>query len=236
MIHRLWPYTDRLVATMADSSLLDDLDAGAILRRAPRSGGLHMSTVLRKMYPISARPRTATLGTASHGTDDIDEEQLAVYGLMGLAFEDRAELALHKLAREEDWPYFACRSEEVDFYGVKGSPDIILTPKPEFPDHTRRELSLKVKWRSSRGLPLEEGFNGFPQRWGYELAQCMAYSGPLGTTGAVLLTYFTCGNWKPPMPHVLGWELDFLPEEVDEVLDAVTTIATELVMQEGAVL
>lgn len=219
MIHRLWPLTERFVSAMADSSLLDDMDT-SVLRRGPRSGGMHMSTLLHLLCPAKT-------------SDDIDERQLGIYGLLGLAFEDRAELALHRLAQEADWPYTAVRPGEVDWYGVKGSPDILLTPKPEFADtYTQRELSLKVKWRSSRGTPMLEGMDGFSSRWDYELRQCMAYSDPLGTAGAILCVYFVVGDWKPPMPKVLAWELDFNKREVAETMDGLATIAAELIVNE----
>lgn len=215
MIHRPWPLADRLVETMADSALLDAVPLST-LQRAPRSGGLHMSTLLHLLCPPQS-------------SEDIDQQQLAIYGLLGLAFEDRAELALKKLELEADWPYIAERSGEVDWFGIKGSPDIILTPKPEFADtYTRRELSLKVKWRSSRGTPTRESDMPWPTRWDYELRQCMTYSEPLGTRGAILLVYFVCGNWKPPYPHVRAWELDFTEDEVSENMDALATLATEI--------
>lgn len=207
---------------MADSSLLDTADVHA-LRREPRSAGLHMSTLLHRLCP----PQTY---------DEIDERQLSVYGLMGLAFEDRAQLALSRLATEADWPYRMERPGEVDWYGIKGSPDLILTPKPEFAaTHTRRELSLKVKWRSSRDTPpAREGTDGFSPRWDYEIRQCHAYSAPLGTHGSILCVYFVCGDWKPPVPEVRAWELDFSAEEVDETMNAVATVATEMLNDAAA--
>jgi len=201
---------------MADSSLLDSVDASN-LQRPPRSAGLHMSTLLRALYPPKA-------------SGDIDEEQLSIYGLLGLAFEDRAELALLSLAKEDDWPYTASRPGEVDWCGVKGSPDILLVPKPAWQDElTKRELSLKVKWRSSGAVPREPGENQFASKWDYELSQCMAYSDPLGTDGAILMVYFVCGNWKgAKSPEVLAWELDFERREVEETMQALATIALDL--------
>jgi hypothetical protein len=215
VIHSPWPFTKRLVDKMADSALLDQVDRFTVLR-GPRSGGLHMSTILHALYP----PKTS---------EDISERQLSIYGLMGLAFEDRAELALHALAQEADWPFLVQRAEEVDWYGIKGSPDLLLTPKPAFAHlYQTQELSLKVKWRSCRGLPMQAGRNEFSHRWDYELAQCMAYSVPLGTSRAVLLVYFVCGAWKPPVPIVLGWDLEFEDDERDELMDALSTIAGEI--------
>jgi hypothetical protein len=220
MIHRPWPLVDRFVDTMADSSLLDSINVASVLQREPRSSGLHMSTLLHLLCP----PKSS---------DDINERQLSVYGLLGLAFEDRAELALHKLATEADWPYLAVRPGEVDWYGIKGSPDILLTPKPEFAhSHIQRELSLKVKWRSSRGTPKHEGDCGFPPKWDYEIQQCMAYSDPLKTRGSILCVYFVCGDWKPPMPHVKAWELEFTEEEVGETMNGLATIAEGLLLEE----
>lgn len=221
MIHRAWPLIDRLVDTMADSALLDTADVSA-LRRQPRSGGLHMSTLLHRLCPAQS-------------VDEIDERQLSVYGLMGLAFEDRAQLALSTLEQAPDWPYRAERPGEVDWYGVKGSPDVVLSPKPAYArTHSRRELSFKVKWRSSKDTPTNgEGVNGFSSRWDYEIRQCIAYSEPLQTRGAILCVYFVCGDWKPPLPFVRAWELDFEQSEVDETMNALATLATGLLVEDN---
>lgn len=195
---------------MADSSLLDAMDVST-LQRPPRSAGLHMSTLLRKLHPVKSK-------------GDISEAQLALYGIIGLAFEDRCELALNALAAETDWPWTTLRPGEVQCDGVAGSPDILLVPKDGSPV---RELSIKTTWKSCRRVPLEAGENEFPKEFDYYLAQCMAYSTAMDTPGSVLFCYFVCGNWVPPVPQVHAWELDFNAVEKSENWDALMTIASE---------
>lgn len=197
MIHRPWKYTQRLVDRMADSSLQDEPGGG--IRRTPRSEGLHASTLLRRLHPIKE--------------NDINPTQLAVYGLLGLAFEDRAERALLALSKEEDWPFRAFRPGEVNYDGVACSPDILLVPK-----HTGelRELSLKCTWKSCNKLCLVEGENEFAphDKFDYYMDQCMTYATPLDTFGSVLLAYFVNGNYTGArQPQVLGWELEFSEQE-----------------------
>jgi hypothetical protein len=194
---------------MADSSLPE-----VRLRRHERSPGLHASTLLKELHPHP---------------DPMPESQLRLYGLIGLAFEDRAEVALKTLSEEKDWPYDAFRPGEVDCNGVACSPDIILEPKRGFPGLTRRELSLKVTWKSCKGLPIKEaGEDEFGPKWAYYISQCQTYARPLETTGSVLLVYFVCGTWRPPLPQVHGWELDFHPQEIGETWDALETVRGEL--------
>lgn len=222
MQHRQWEYAQRLVDRMAESTLLDGLDAGT-LRRPARSEGLHASTLLRKLHPHKAE--AARKGMTPTELDE-SEKQLRLYGLLGLAFEDRAEIALHSLAKEADWPWYVLRPGEVTLDGVACSPDILLVPKnPE--THDTMELSIKTTWKSCKGLPLEEGENEFPSSFDYYTAQCMTYARPLMTTSSVLFVYFVCGSWKPPLPKVLAWQLDFAEQELAENWDALMCIASE---------
>lgn len=208
MTHRPWAFTDRLVAKMADSST-----QGTVVHNTERTGGVHASTLLREMHKRKKG-------------SDITEEQLGIYGLMGLAFEDRAELALHALSLEEDWPWRCFRPGEVEEDGIKCSPDILLVPKGSGP---LRELSLKVKWMSCRNAPREEGENLFDlKKWGYILDQCMTYGTPLDTMGAVVLVYFPCGDYTNFQPQVLGWELEWSLQERAETWDEVVATAHKL--------
>ena len=199
MKHRPWPYTKRLVARMADSSLQDD--SVSIRRRAARSAGLHASELLKILYPHDEdRP------------DAITPEQLRVYGLFGLAFEDRCETALLSLSNEADWPYYAFRSSELHYHDVACSPDIILASKE---DDSFRELSIKMTWKSCKGLPFhKEGCGGFPTKFNYYFDQVLTYAEPLDTTEAVILIGFVCGDYKGNKhPQIHGWDLSFTGRE-----------------------
>jgi hypothetical protein len=224
MFHKPWPYKDRLIARMSDSSLQD---AGLVssLKRPPRSEGLHASTLLRKIHPHPAQVAREAMSEEDGATADA---LLRLYGLMGLAFEDRAELALLSLAKEADWPYEAFRPGEVSRDGIACSPDIILVPKPGS-DEATRELSLKVSWKSCQHLPVaEEGEDGFPNAFEYYISQCQTYCMPLETTGSVLLVYFVAGAWKPFGPQVHAWELEFSSQELWENWDALMSAAQEI--------
>lgn len=197
--HRLWPYTKQLVDRMADSSL-QDLGI-ASLTRPPRSEGVHASTLLKLLHPVES---------------NITEDELRIYGLLGLAFEDRAELALLSLSQDPTWPWECFRPGEVEKDGITCSPDILLIPKE---DSEVRELSLKVTWKSTKEAPYGEKFQ-------YYVDQCLTYATPLDTMASVLLVYFVNGDYghmrkkgarpgapTPPKPLVVGYELDFTPRE-----------------------
>ena len=210
MLHKPWAFTKQLVDRMADSSIRDR--GFTVQRSSPRSLGLHASTLLKQLHPV--------------GGNEMAEDQLRLYGLLGLAFEDRAEQALLTLNDDSDWPFRSFRPGEVTAHGVACSPDILMVPKDD--EMEPFELSLKCKWRSSRGLPTtEEGEDGFPAKWNYELSQCATYALPLGTNKAVLLVYFVCGSWKPPVPQVHAWELSFSEQEISETWDALLMIAMD---------
>lgn len=207
---------------MSDSSLQDS--GSDALRRSVRSSGLHASTLLRQLHP---HPNEALEARMSEEDQAKAKAQLAIYGLLGLAFEDRAERALLSLSKEEDWPWQAFRPGEVSQDGITCSPDILLVPKV---DGELRELSLKCTWKSCRKLPVhEEGENEFPlDKFGYYLDQAMCYGTPLDTNSAVLFVYFVNGNYTGArQPHVHGWELDWSHQERAEVWDQLVNIARE---------
>lgn len=212
MIHRPWPEAARLIAAMADSSI-----PPAPLVHSERSPGLHLSTLLRKLHPIDAKKA-------------VEEDDLAVMGLLGLAFEDRAERALCYLSKQEDWPWMSFRpGEVVSDEGIKCSPDILMVPKPACAHLPIRELSLKCTWKSSKGWPREEGENEWDAKFDYYRSQCLGYGTPLDTEGAFLLCYFVRSNYKEfaPSPEVLGVELEWTAQERNETWDLLMAIAAE---------
>lgn len=208
MKHRLWPYTQRLIDKMADSSLQD---AGISIRREPRSGGLHASTLLQELHPYEGK-----------GDDPVTPEQLKVYGMLGCAFEDRVETALLSLAAESDWPFNAMRPGEVECEGVSCSPDILLLPK-DSDDWV--ELSIKMTWKSCRDLPMKPGQGGFPSRFDYYLDQCMVYGKAMNKLESVLLVCFMNGNYKGNKhPQIHGWQLEYSERERSETWQALMNI------------
>jgi hypothetical protein len=216
MIHRPWPYTRRLIDRMADSSLLD---AGFELsKRPPRSPGLHCSTLLHQLHPRKKQ-----------SGEGISEDELRLYGLMGLAFEDRAELALLSLSQDADWPWHCFRTPEVEQDGIACSPDILLVPKDL---GETKELSIKVGWDSCKRLPRDEegedGFPGAPTKWPYRIDQCLAYCTPLDTLSAVLVCFFVNGDYDGNrVPQVHGWEFEFSEQERSETWQALLGLAED---------
>lgn len=212
MNHKPWPFVKRLTEAMADSSL-----PPAPLNHGERSAGLHLSTLLRKLHPIESSKAAL-------------DDALSVMGLLGLAFEDRAERALCYLSKQEDWPWVSFRpGEVVSEEGIKCSPDILMVPKPRAEDQQLRELSLKCTWKSATGWPTEPGENGFDPKFGYYLDQSMGYSTPLDTLGGFLVCYFVRSNYKVfiPSPDVLGVELEWSVQERGETWQQLLAIAAE---------
>ena len=203
-----WAYTQRLVDRMADSSLQDG--ERFLQPRPPRSEGLHASTLLKKLHPVEST---------------ITEAELRIYGLLGLAFEDRAELALLTLSQEPDWPWDCYRPGEVECDGIACSPDILLVPKQDGP---LMELSLKVTWKSVKEAP--DG-----PKFAYYADQSLTYGTPLGTLDGVLLVYFVNGDYGhqrkgqsgPPKPLVKGWQMRWSEQERAETWQALCNLRDE---------
>jgi hypothetical protein len=207
----VWPYTQRLVDRMADSALQDH--GVSLTPRPPRSPGLHASTLLKLLHPTEST---------------ITEAELRIYGLLGLAFEDRAELALLTLSQEPDWPWDCYRPGEVEADGIACSPDILLIPKGDGP---LMELSLKVTWKSTREAP--EG-----PKFQYYADQSLTYSTPLQTLNGVLLVYFVNGDYghlakgqkgkgRPPVPLIKGWQMAWSEQERAETWQALYNLRDE---------
>lgn len=210
MLHRPWPYLSRLVSVMAESST-----PPAQMNHSERTAGLHLSTLLRKLHPVK---------------NPSDDEQLGVYGLLGLALEDRMERALATLCKQDDWPWYSFRpGEVVSAEGVKCSPDFLMVPKPAFSEtHKLMELSCKCTWKSTKGFPVEEGENGFDTtKFGYYLDQSMGYGNVLETEGGILVCYFVRGDYRGYLPEILAAELEWSLQERLENWDMLMAIAAE---------
>lgn len=191
---------------MADSSL-----DGQLPMREPRSEGTHASTLLKMLHTVES---------------SITAEELKVYGLLGLAFEDRAERALISLSNEPDWPWQCERSGEVECDGVACSPDILMFSKE---DGEVQEMSLKATWKSPRDAPEGEKFS-------YYRDQSLTYATPLDTLKGVLLVYFVNGVYvkykrgeqaKPPVPLVRGWQMEWSLQERGEMWQAIQNLKHE---------
>jgi hypothetical protein len=157
----------------------------------------------------------------------ITGEELKVYGLLGLAFEDRAERALISLSQEVNtFPRECVRPGEVECDGIACSPDILMLSRE---DGSVQEMSLKATWKSPKDAPTGAKFS-------YYRDQSLTYATPLDTLKGVLLCYFVNGEYvkykrgeqaKPPVPIVRGWQMEWTLQERGEMWQAIQNLKRE---------
>lgn len=211
MIHRAWPDEARvaLLTTM-----------GQALH--PRTPGVHASDLYGRLHARAEK-------------SEFTEANLMTYRLFGLAFEnviDRAMTkAMHAIEQEMGNMLIArCGNVErpgevVSPEGIICSPDALAVEK----DGLLRVLELKATWKSFRDLPIAgEGENGFPPKFAVYFTQIMFYCSVLGTQSGRLIVFFTNGNWRPSIPALYVWDLEFTRKELQENYDALIQIAHEL--------
>jgi hypothetical protein len=157
-----------------------------------RSPGLHMSNIYNDLYQ-DLEPKRFTRGTLP------DPLRLEA----GLAFEDMLEEGLKRRLCGERPPEMV--TEEGIFY----SPDLII-----FNGHTRLG-EIKLTWMSSKEVP-REAANGFPPKFDKYFTQMKAYCHHLDLGHARLLAFFVNGDYRPPKPELLAWDIEFTPRELRE--------------------
>lgn len=157
-----------------------------------RSPGLHMSTIYNDLYQ-DLEPKRFTRGTAP------DPLRLEA----GLAFEDMLEEGLkRRLAGERPGEFTTAE-------GIIYSPDLII-----FNGETRLG-EIKLTWMSSKEVP-REAANGFPPKFDKYFTQMKAYCFHLELAHARLLAFFVNGNYHPPKPELLAWDIEFTKRELEE--------------------
>lgn len=95
--------------------------------------------------------------------------------------------------------------------GIVYSPDLFLFPE----DVPFRNCEIKLTWMSSKDVPREEA-NSFPLKFEKYFTQMMAYGYHLETPYARLICFFVNGNYRPPRPELLAWDIEFTKRELDE--------------------
>lgn len=169
------------------------LDAILGKSTAPRTKGLHMSEIYGKLFEY-LEPKRFTGGTP----DPLRLE-------MGLTFETMLEEGLKaRLTPESGRP-----GELVSDEGIIYSPDLIV-----FNEVTRLG-EIKLSWMSSREVPREKA-NGFPPQFDKWLVQMKAYCHCLNTPYARLYAFFINGDYRPPRPELLCWDITFSRQELEE--------------------
>lgn len=153
----------------------------------PRTDGVHVSHIVRKLSRAMGRR-----------DGDFTEEQLDKFAIVGRLWERLLADALFRPPRYE-------RLGEVERDSVIGSPD-------SFDSREAAVLEFKVTWVSCRD------FEGKQKFWEY-VAQVKSYLGILKDIGAVrarLIVLFIAGDWRPPVPQCLEWDLEFTVQELEE--------------------
>lgn len=121
----------------------------------------------------------------------------------GFALEEMLEAGLKKRLTGERPGEFT--TDE----GIVYSPDLVI-----FNGSTRLG-EIKLTWMSSREIPRVEA-NGFPPKFDKWFTQMKAYCYHLRTINARLLAFFVNGDYKPPKPELLAWDIEFTQRELDD--------------------
>jgi hypothetical protein len=122
----------------------------------------------------------------------------------GLAFEDFLEAGLKDRLTKAQRP-----GEFVTEEGILFTPDLILY------NGTNRLGEIKLTWMSTKEVPRVES-NGFPPKFDKYFTQMMAYCYHLELEEARLIAFFVNGDYKPPQPELLAWDIKFTQRELRE--------------------
>ena len=187
---------------------------------APRSTGLHVSTLYAKLHPQKKR---------SGPGKGLDETDLKAYRFAGLALENIIEEAMirvfvDRMNRDPNYHGSVSRPpEQFSMEGIACSPDLLFIEGDE-----RIIGELKVTWMSCSDVPEEEGENEFAAKFDKYFTQIKAYCHVMGCSRGRLFVYFVNGPYRPmPKPVLLAWDLEFTQQEIEETWDALICIATE---------
>lgn len=127
----------------------------------PRSGGIHLSDLYHRLYP----PKK----------NDLAEDDLMAFRVLGLALEDRIERALIFMA-QEDGEQVERPAEMASPEGIKCSLDLL-----SIANSVVRVVETKGTWKGTGGLPVDaEGENQFPSK--FDIYFCVHPSTQLTTS------------------------------------------------------
>ena len=157
-----------------------------------RSPGLHASDIYGDLYQ-ELEPTRYRRDTAP------DPLRLEA----GLAFESLLEEGLKRRLCGERPGEFT--TDE----GVIFSPDLIIF------NHVTRVGEIKLTWMSSNEIPTVLS-NGLPPKFDKWLTQIKFYCRAVETCYGRLIGFFVNGDYRPPSPRLLAWDLQFTKRELDE--------------------
>lgn len=187
------------------------LDLGKNAPGFQRSSGLHMSNIYNSLYEKLEPKRFR------HDTP-MPMDKLEA----GMIWEEMLEAAfkLRPGLNFEAWRPGEFRTEP---YGIAYSPDLIIT------NGLTRLGEIKLTWMTARYTPIskEQAIEAgrpdlandrtdFDKRYNKWFTQIMAYLYHLRLLDARLIVLFVNGNYKPPSPVPLAWDLHFSREELAE--------------------
>jgi hypothetical protein len=160
-----------------------------------RTPGLHMSDLYNSLFQ-ELEPKRFQKGGKP---DELRME-------LGLAFEELLEEGLKERLVKQGG---GRPGEFTTAEGIIFSPDLLL-----FNGHTTVG-EIKLTWLSSREVPRVVD-NNFPPKFDKWLVQMKAYCYALETASARLYAFFVNGDYKPPKPELLCWDIEFTARELQE--------------------
>ena len=125
--------------------------------------------------------------------NDFTEDDLNMFAIIGRLWEEMLARTLFKPPRYQ-------RPGEIECDGIFGSPDAVDTDDCCL-------MEFKVTWKSSNRA-IESFFK--------YMLQVKAYCHMLGLTKVRLYVFYVAGNWRPPIPQLKAWELEFAPHELKD--------------------
>jgi len=167
-----------------------------------RSPGIHASSIYGDLFK--------KLEPGRYGRYE-DNESGELYRALGTAWEKHFEYLLSKSGVMAVRP-----GEFVSPGGWALSPDLLL-----FNGHDRIG-EIKLTWMSSKGLPTSST-SCLPPKFDKYMVQIMDGCHAVETSHAILFICFVNGNYKPPKPELLAFDLEFTSRELRENFDMMSS-------------
>lgn len=125
--------------------------------------------------------------------NDFTENDLGMFAIIGRLWEQMLANVLFKPPRYQ-------RPGEIEVDGIYGSPDAVDSDDAVL-------MEFKVTWKSSNRA-IESFFK--------YMLQVKAYAYMLGLTKVRLYVFYVAGNWRPPVPQIKAWEIEFSQHELKD--------------------
>lgn len=180
-----------------------DIDISRLLEgpdTAPRSKGLHVSTIYRDIEHTmnGDRPPDSELSPS-------ELKRLGNYRAMGFAWERAIEHSLVDAFATGT----VIRPGEFTLDGIHCTPDLF-----DIEDYALEEW--KATWRSMNRIDRAGIYNALDKDFWVWGVQMKAYLRVLQTRRARLRVFFVNGDYRESGPRTRGWQLDFTQKELDD--------------------